>query len=130
MYDARFWTMFRECDGRLAAPDSPSRRNMLDNVVRERCSADGRDGPASLDEGLLEGCNKRESLFVLFERRGSRRLVGASARLPVSSALEGCESWPRSRLPSDDCLRRCVVVVPLAAGAGRWSPPPRGCEVA
>ena len=66
---------------------------MLDKVVRDRCSADGRDGPASLVEGgSVEECNKRESLFVLLERIGSRRRLRALKRPLPSSLSAGCRS--------------------------------------
>jgi hypothetical protein len=118
-YDAGWWSTLRECDGRFAATDGSSRRNMLDNVVRDRCSADGRDGPASLvEEGRVEECNKRESLFVLLERIGSRRRFGALKRPLPSSLFAGSCSCPRSRLPKDDCRRRCVLPLPTAGAAG------------
>jgi hypothetical protein len=118
-YDAALWSTLRECDGRLAVIDGSSRRNMFDNVVRDRCSADGRDGPASLvEEGKVEECNKRESLFVLLERIGSRRRFGVLKRPLPSSLFTGCCSWPRSRLPKDDCRRRGVLPSPTADAAG------------
>jgi len=92
---------------------------MLDNVVRERCSAEGRDGPASLVvEGRVEECNKRESLFVLLDRIGSRRRLRVLKRPLPSSLSAGCCSWPRSRSPKDDCRRRCVLLLPAADAAG------------
>jgi hypothetical protein len=60
---------------------------MLDNVVRDRWSADGRDDPASLEEeGKVEECSIRESLFVLLERTGSRRRFDPLRR-PLSCSL-------------------------------------------
>jgi hypothetical protein len=127
-YEVRFRRTPRECDGRLAVAAASSRRNMLDNVVRDRCSADGRDGPASLvEEGRVEECNKRESLLVLLERIGGRRRVGALKRSPPSSLFACCESCPRSRSANDDCRRRCVLL-PSTADAEGWSLLRRGCE--
>lgn len=71
---------------RLLLVAASSLRKMLDNVVRDLRSADGRDEPASLDEGVVEGCRRRESLLVLPERIGGRRL-GCPRRKPPSSAL-------------------------------------------
>lgn len=120
VYDAGLLSTLRECDCRVAASGESSRRNILDNVVRERCSAEGRDGPASLVEGgSVEECNKRESLFVLLERIGSRRRLLALKRPLPSSLSAGCRcSWPRSRLPKDDCRRRCVLLPPTAGTSG------------
>lgn len=93
---------------------------MLDSVVRDRRSADGRDDPASLEEGgRVEECNKRESLLVLFERIGGRRRVDVLKRPLPSSLFSGRDSCPRSRLPNEDCLRRRVLLSPTA-GAGAW----------
>ena len=84
---------------------------MLDSVVRERCSAEGRDDPASVGkvDVDVEG-KKRDSLLVLLERIGSRRRVGALERLPPSSLAADCGSWERRRLARDDCLRRWMVL--------------------
>lgn len=91
VYDAGSWSTPRECDGRVAATVGSSLRNMLDKVVRDRCSADGRDGPASLVEGgNVEECNRRESLCVLLERIGSRRRLRALKRPLPSSLPAGC----------------------------------------
>ena len=118
-YEAWLWSTLRGCDGRFAATGESSRRNMLDKVVRDRCSADGRDGPASLVEGgRVEECNKRESLFVLFDRIGSRRRFGALKSPLPSSLFAGCCSCPRSRLPKDDCRLRCELPPPTAGVAG------------
>jgi len=98
---------------------------MLDSVVRERCSAEGRDDPASVGkvDVDVEGCKKRDSLLVLLERIGSRRRVGALERFPRSSLSAFCGSWERSRLArDDDCLRRCIVLS-FAAGAEAWRSP-------
>lgn len=119
VYAAGLLSTLRECDCRVAASGESSRRNILDNVVRERCSAEGRDGPASLVEGgSVEECNKRESLFVLLERIGSRRRLLALKRPLPSSLSAGCCSWPRSKLPKDDCRRRCVLLPPAAGTSG------------
>jgi hypothetical protein len=95
--------------------------------VRERCSAEGRDDPASVGkvDVDVEGCKKRDSLLVLLERIGSRRRVGALERLPPSSSLlvADCGSWERRRLARDvDCLRRCLVLS-STAGAEAWRSP-------
>ena len=91
VYDAGSSSTLRECGGRFAASAGSSRRNMLDKVVRDRCSADGRDGPASLVEGgNVEECNRRESLCVLLERIGSRRRLRALKRPLPSSLPAGC----------------------------------------
>lgn len=117
-YDARLWRTPRECDVRVAAAAASSRRKILDNVVRDRCSADGRDGPASLEvEGNVEEFNKRESLFVLLDRVGSRRRFDVLKRPLPSSLFAGCCSDPRSRLPKDD-RRRCVLLEVTAGATG------------
>jgi hypothetical protein len=91
VYDAGLWSTLRECDGRVTASGVSSRRKMLDKVVRDHCSAEGRDGPASLVEGgNVEECNKRESLCVLLERIGSRRRLRVLKRPLPSSLSAGC----------------------------------------
>lgn len=122
--DTRLWRMPRECDGRVASSAASSLRNMLDSVVRERCSADGRDDPASVGKGDVdvEGCKKRDSLLVLLERMGSRRRVGALERLPPSWLDADCGSWVRSRFARDDCLRRWTVLSSMTGAAGWRSP--------
>ena len=123
VFDAGLLSTLRECDCRVAASGESSRRNILDNVVRDRCSAEGRDGPASLVEGgSVEECNKRESLLVLLERMGSRRRVGVLERLPPSWLDADCGSWVRSRFARDDCLRRWTVLSSMTGAAGWRSP--------
>jgi hypothetical protein len=114
-----------ECDGLVASSAASSLRNMLDSVVRERWSADGRDDPASLGRGDVGvgDCRKRDSLLVLLERIGSRRRVGALERLLPSWLPADCGSWERSRLArDDDCLRRWAML-PSTAGAEAWRSP-------
>jgi hypothetical protein len=80
-------------------------RNIFDKVVRDRCSAVGLDEPASLKSGVVEECNMRDSLLLLFDRIGWRGCLWLLSKPPASSLLLTRGSAARSSVPKDD-LRR------------------------